>query len=151
MIVKNLSQQKESYFVAVKFLLRKEDSLLVTHDIFGAWDIPGGRIRQDQFGVPLERVLKEKIAVELGQEIEYELGSIVTTMQIERQEAGLDGQTVRIFAVCYEANYVSGDVSLGEHHDKYEWLDLNSVKLDEYEGGWIGQLGDYVQNWRASK
>ncbi len=31
---------KDLYFVAVKLLLRDGDKLLITHDIFGVWDLP---------------------------------------------------------------------------------------------------------------
>jgi aspartate/methionine/tyrosine aminotransferase len=33
---------KDTYFVAVKALLRKGDELLIIKDKFGDWDLPGG-------------------------------------------------------------------------------------------------------------
>jgi hypothetical protein len=38
--------EKDLYYVAVKLFLRNENKLLITHDIFGDWDLPGGRIRK---------------------------------------------------------------------------------------------------------
>lgn len=139
------SLAKDSYFVAVKLLLRKGSKLLIIHDIFGAWDIPGGRIRNDQFSEPLESILKAKVTEELGEDLEYELKGIEATFRVERKEAGLDNKKVRVFAVGYEAEYVRGEVKLGDHHDKLEWIDLNSVNLEDYAspGGWVEQLKDY--------
>jgi len=145
------SHQKDDYFVAVKLLLRKGDELLITHDDFGDWDIPGGRIRKDQFDTPLEQILKDKIVEELGGDTKYKLGSIKTTFRIERKEAGRDNQTVRIFGIGYEAEFLAGDIVLGEYHDKYEWINLRNVDLSEYSspGGWVEKLADYQKQVRG--
>ncbi len=99
------SMAKDEYLVAVKLLLRDGDKLLITHDVFGQWDIPGGRIRRDQFETSLEDILDGKIKEELGIELEYELGEIKATFRVEREEAGRAGSKVRIFGLGYEAKY----------------------------------------------
>ena len=58
--------EKDLYFVAVKLFLRDGSKLLITHDIFGDWDLPGGRIRKDEFNKPLESVIERKANEELG-------------------------------------------------------------------------------------
>ncbi len=46
---------KDVYFVAVKvFLQNEKGKLLITKDRFGDWDIPGGRLRENDFDVPLQ-------------------------------------------------------------------------------------------------
>lgn len=37
---------KDVYFVAVKALLRDGNKILLTHDIWDQWDLPGGRIKK---------------------------------------------------------------------------------------------------------
>lgn len=140
------SEAKDWFFVAVKVLLRDGDKLLITHDIFDAWDIPGGRIRSDQFDEPLESILDGKIRVELGSDVKYELGNIKTTFRVDRNtEVGHNGKPVHIFGVAYEATYLGGEVTLGEYHDKYEWIDLKTADLSKYasHGGWVEKLADY--------
>ena len=143
-----MSKAKENYLVAVKIILRQGTRFLATHDIYGEWDIPGGRIRKDQFATPMEKILEEKIALELGNEVTYKLGSIVETIRVEREEYGRDGEVVRIFAVCYEAEYIGGEIELGDVHDKYEWIDLRSANLEEYrtKSGWVHRLAEYQQS-----
>lgn len=142
------SMAKDNYLVAVKLLLRDGDQLLITHDIFSGWDIPGGRIRSDQFETPLEAVLSDKIEVELGADVRYQLGGIKETFRVEREELRQTVEKVRIFAVGYEATYLGGDIHLGKNHDKYEWIDLRSVNLKDYAapGGWVEQLAEYQQS-----
>lgn len=138
------SVAKDHYMVAVKLLLRDGDTLLITKDQWGEWDLPGGRIRTDQFNVPLEDILEDKVVEELGSDLKYELGEIKTTFRVERKEAGRGGETVRIFAVGYEAKYLSGEIKLGDHHEKYEWINLKTADLNDYASpsGWITQLTD---------
>ncbi len=139
------SRKKDDYLVAVKLLLRDGDKLLITHDIFGQWDIPGGRIREDQFKTPIEDILRDKVIEELGPDIKYELGDIKATFRVERAEAGRGGEAVRIFGIGYEAKYLGGEVKLGEHHDKCEWVNIKTVNLSNYTSpaGWVEQLGEY--------
>ena len=129
------SLAKDEYLVAVKLLLRDGDKLLITHDKFGQWDIPGGRIRRDQFTTPLEVILAEKVVEELGSQVKYELHNVKTTFRVERDEVGREAEKVRIFGLGYEAKYLSGNISLGEWHDIYEWIDLKSVNLEDYRTG----------------
>lgn len=135
---------KDVYFVAVKLLLRDGDRLLVTHDIFGSWDLPGGRIKKDEFGKPFEAIIERKMREELGRDVVYELGEPKVFFRVERHEQGID-MPVRIFAVGYEARYKSGEIKLGEHHDEYRWVDITDFKPEElFDGGWLAGLQEYI-------
>jgi len=137
---------KDLYFVAVKVLLRDGNKLLITHDIFGSWDIPGGRIKPDEFSKPLEDIITRKMSEELGNEVNYELGSPKVFFRVERIEQSVN-QPVRIFAVGYEAQYKGGQIELGEHHDKMEWVDVNTFSPDDYfKGGWLTGVIEYIDS-----
>ena len=43
---------KDVYFVAVKALFRDGNKILLTHDIWDQWDLPGGRIKKGEFKKP---------------------------------------------------------------------------------------------------
>ena len=137
--------EKDLYFVAVKLFLLNNDQLLITHDIFGAWDLPGGRIRKDEFDKPLESVIKRKVKEELGKNVKYSLGAQKVFFRVKRHEHGLNGQEVKIFGIGYEANYLGGEISLGDHHDKMEWVDLSTFKPESYfSGGWLTGVQEYL-------
>ena len=137
---------KDLYFVAVKLFLLDGDKLLITHDIFGSWDLPGGRIKVDEFDKPLESVIERKVKEELGPDVKYELGEPKIFFRVERAEHGLGGQMVRIFAVGYEARLKSGKPRLGDHHDKMEWVDTGTFKPEDYfTGGWLVGVKDYLR------
>ena len=139
------SQEKDLYFVAVKLLLRDDNKLLITHDIFGEWDLPGGRIKKNEFEAPLEKVIERKMKEELGQKVKYELGEPRIFFRHERAENSLSGQTVRIFAVGYEAKYLGEEIKLGDHHDKMEWVDVKTFEPEKYfTGGWLKGVKEYL-------
>ena len=137
-------KSKDLYFVAVKLFLRSGDKLLITHDIFGDWDLPGGRIRKEEFDKPLESVIERKIKEELGPNIRYELGKPLVFFRVERTEHA-NGEKVRIFAIGYEAVYKDGDIKLGKHHNQMEWVDVSTLKPEKYfTGGWLKGVKEYL-------
>jgi 8-oxo-dGTP pyrophosphatase MutT (NUDIX family) len=140
------SKSKDLYFVAVKLFIRDGDKLLIVHDIFGSWDLPGGRIKKDEFNTPLVDVITRKIHEELGDNIKIEVGEPSNVFfRVERNEAGLDGQLVRIFAVGYDAKRVSDEVEIGKHMEKYEWVNIKTFKPEEYfESGWLTGMQEYL-------
>ncbi len=136
---------KDLYFVAVKLLIRDGNKLLITHDIFGVWDLPGGRIKKDEFKASLPSVIERKMEEELGSEFKYSVGPPAVFFRVEREEHGLNNQRVRIFAVGYEALYEGGEVQLGKHHDRYEWVDIDTFNPDEYFlDGWLEGVQEYL-------
>ena len=142
--------EKDLYFIAAKVLLRDKDMLLVTHDIFGAWDIPGGRIRENEFDTPIEDIIERKIKEELGSEVRYRLGLPVATFRVERIEHNLQ-KKVRIFAVGYEAEYLGGEITLGEHHNKMKWVNIRVYDpSDDFTGGWLKGLQGYLETTRQA-
>lgn len=142
----NFESERDLYFVAVKLLMRDGNKLLITHDIFGDWDLPGGRIRKDEFDKPLETVIERKIYEELGDSVQYTVGKPVVFFRVERKEHNLDNQLVRIFSVGYEAQFKGGKIKLGEHHNKMEWVDVYSFKPEQYfTGGWLEGVQDYLK------
>lgn len=138
-----MAEPRDLYFVAMKVLLRDGEKLLITHDIFGQWDIPGGRIQKHEFEAPLPQVIARKMREEVGDEVRYELGAPKVFFRVERFEHSSQ-QTVRIFAVGYEAQYRGGTVQLGDHHDAYEWVNAKDFDASAYfEGGWLAGIKEY--------
>lgn len=139
-----MNEKKDTYFVAAKVLLRKGDSLLLTHDIFGDWDIPGGRIKPDEFDTPLEYIIARKMHEELGEDVRYTLGEPRVTFRHKRIEHST-GEEARIFALGYEAEYESGEITLGANYDRYEWVDLRSFEPSNYlKDGWLKGVLEYM-------
>ncbi len=141
------SNTKDSYFVAVKLFLKKDGKLLILKDNFNDWDLPGGRIKPDEFEVSLEKILERKIKEELGDAAVISVSRMpVVFMRHQRVEQTEGSPTVRIFALGYEGELESGEIRLSPRHTEQVWVDPHDFKPEEYfSGGWLKGVQDYVR------
>ncbi|KKU52859.1 MAG: hypothetical protein A3H69_02090 [Candidatus Sungbacteria bacterium RIFCSPLOWO2_02_FULL_47_9] len=145
-------EQKDTYFVAVKIFLQKDGKLLILKDNFGDWDLPGGRIKKDEFEKPLDEIIKRKMSEELGNDITYAIGKPVVFLRHERVEASPGNPTVRIFAIGYEGALESGEVKTSERHPEMLWVDLFSFRPEDYfKGGWLKGVQEYLSIVRTQQ
>ncbi len=139
------SEPKDLYFIAVKVFLEKDNKFLIFKDGFGQWDIPGGRIKKDEFDTPLEQIVERKMAEELGANFQYKLGKPIVFMRHERTESVEGNPTVRIFAVGYQAKFLGGEIKLASHHTEILWVDIKTGKPEDYfTGGWLRGVQEYL-------
>lgn len=137
--------QKDTYFVAVKVFLEKDGKLLILKDNFGDWDLPGGRIKKDEFEIPLDQIIKRKMSEELGADVQYTIGKPVVFMRHERVEQAAGNPTVRIFAVGYEGSLNTGTVRLSPRHPEMLWVETKSFEPKKYfTGGWLKGVQEYL-------
>jgi 8-oxo-dGTP pyrophosphatase MutT (NUDIX family) len=142
---KYAKERRDLYYVAVKAFLEKDGKLFIFKDRYGDWDIPGGRIQEHEFNVPLEQVMKRKMREELGGSVRYSLGKPVVFMRHERVEAMLK-RKVRIFAVGYKATLLGGSIRLSDQHTESLWVPVKSFNPRGYfEGGWLNGVEEYLK------
>ncbi len=138
-------EQKDTYFVAVKVFLQKEGKLFIFKDRFGDWDLPGGRIKKDEFEKPLEEIIARKMKEELGENITYSLGKPEIFMRHERQEVAPGNPVVRIFALGYLAILTGGEIKKSPQHVQIEWVDISTFNPEGYfTGGWLKGVEEYL-------
>ena len=139
--------QKETYFVAVKVFLEKDGKLLILKDNFGDWDLPGGRIKRDEFGTPLEQIVERKMSEELGTEIVYRVDDKPKIfMRHERVEAAPGNPTVRIFGLGYLGTLERGEIHLSPRHTEMRWVDPTSFIAESFfKGGWLTGVKEYIK------
>ena len=143
-----MRNEKDLYYVAVKVFLEDEQgNLLIIKDRYGEWDLPGGCLRPDDFSTPLKEVAERKIRKELGSGIRYCLHEPIVFMRHERNEVLTDRGRAnrRIFAIGYRAEFLGGEIALGQNHLKYEWVALSGFDPKRYfTGGWRKGVEEYL-------
>lgn len=140
------STDKGLFHVAIKVLLRDGDRVLLLHDIFNDWDLPGGRILPTEFGSDIEGVIKRKMSEELGKDVSYGIAEISTYFQVTRTEHDT-GEQSQISAVGFTASYLGGTIKLGDNHDQYRWVDLHSLNpTDYFKHGWEDGVSRYIES-----
>ena len=139
------NNQKGTYFVAVKVFLEKDAKLLILKDSFGCWDLPGGRIKPDEFDAPLEDIVKRKMREELGEDLKYTFDKPTIFMRHKRQEATESSPIVKIFALGYIGNLESGEIKLSPRHTEMKWVDPADFEPENYfSGGWLRGVQEYI-------
>ena len=124
-----MAQNFASYQVGLKIMLKKGDEcLFLTDTITGKIDLPGGRINDDEYEIPLASIIKREVSEELGNDLEYELGESVF-----QYRARVSGNGPYVFIIVYEASYLAGSVRLSPEHSTFRWVDKNKIELSRGE------------------
>ena len=141
-------EQKDTYFVAVKVFLERDGKLFIFKDKFGSWDLPGGRIKKDEFATPMPNIIRRKMSEEVGSGVEFEVDALPTIlMRHERIEAVEGSPVARIFGLGYRARMTRGEILLSDSHTESLWVDPKSSKLEDYfTGGWLAGVKEYLQD-----
>ena len=133
-----------------KFFLERDGKFLILKDGFGSWDIPGGRIKLDEFEASLEEVIARKIFEELGSNIKYNLGKPIVFMRHERVEKAPGNPTVRIFAIGYQATLEKGEVKMTSHHTEMLWANIKDFTPEKYfRSGRLRGVQEYLEIKRS--
>lgn len=137
---------KDPYFIAVKVFLERGDTFLIMKDKFGAWDLPGGRIKKFEFETSLPAILERKLREELGTNFSYQVDPMPSVlMRHERIEASPGNPTVRIFGLGYSARLVSGEPELSDAHTEMIWVETATfIPEDYFTGGWLTGVKEYL-------
>jgi len=118
-----------TYWAAFKILLEKDGKFLFLNTAGGGLlDLPGGRADNDEYHVPLKKILQRETREELGNKIKYSLGNII--FQYRRYASK---RKMYNLITVYGAKYISGPIKLSFEHSNYQWLDPKKYKFKEKE------------------
>jgi len=116
-----------NYHISLKILLRRGDEFLILNSQSGKFfDLPGGRIDEQDRAVPLEDILAREVREELGPNFVYKLGGPL--FQFRRHLKRTD---YHVFVPVYDAKYLSGDIKLSDEHTGFFWTKAPDFKFEE--------------------
>jgi hypothetical protein len=143
------NKHKELFFVAVKVFFTFNGKLLVLKDKFGQWDLPGGRIKINEFNKPLSAIVKRKIREELGQQINYQVNNQPNIfIRHKRKEKVGSLKEAKIFALGFKAKFLKGTINLSPAHTTYLWVSKSQILSGKLlKGGWLKGAKDYFINY----
>lgn len=106
-----------------EFLLLK--AISKNKDWHNTWDLPGGRINQDELDIGFIKIIKREIREEAG-DIKYVLRP--DPVSLAKTAYGGDGER---FFILFEAKYISGDVKTSDEHNGYIWKKIGPKDIDK--------------------
>ena len=121
------------FCVDQKAFIERDGKVLVLHDPVEGLDFPGGKIQEGEakngdaaslIG-PLQREVREETGLEI------EVGSPFAVWYHEFSPRHRN-YPKRAYLVAFRCRYVSGEVTLSDEHDGFQWVDAASYKtLDD--------------------
>ncbi len=129
MIPSEVSEKRSyaNYHVALKILLKRGDDYLFLTDAFdGFFDFPGGRIDDVEHLTSLPDIIAREVREELGENVRYTLGKPIFQYRRHRES-----KNWHVFVTVYEADYISGEITLSAEHSDFQWIHKINTNLQE--------------------
>jgi 8-oxo-dGTP diphosphatase len=124
---------KDKYQVSLKAFLRNDKGEVLflkglsTGAYAGLYDVPGGRIEDDEFAVPLLDILRREIREELG---EVETSIDLRPALVSRDALGGDNGP-RIIYLFFEGKFLGGEIKISDEHTGYVWEDPRKLDIEK--------------------
>jgi len=100
------------------FIKNRETILVVQNRSDDLWELPGGRIGQDETNKNLPTILLREIQEELGVSFQCTIGSISCAWI----RPSLKKENLFFFITGFECQYEGGDILLSPEHQNFRWV-----------------------------
>jgi 8-oxo-dGTP diphosphatase len=112
----------KQFFVGVKaVIVRDSKVLLVKSSAHDFWDVPGGRIDDDE---SIEQALRRELSEELPNHTNLRIGKLINAYRVPGSIRGDVGLTLLFYRVDVD---FSGDIILSSEHTAWEWMSFDDA------------------------
>lgn len=139
------------YQVSVKAIIRREDGRVlglngrVGGSFEGFYDIPGGRIEESEFTIPLHDIIQREVAEELGPDIRFRVSDGPVAVGRHQNKQGQ-----HVLYVFFEGVIDTADVALevSHEHEGWAWLDVSTVPLEKL---FVSGILEGMKQWYTAR
>lgn len=90
------------------------------------WDLPGGRINQDELDIGFHKIIDREIKEEAG-DIQYKLRPDPVALA----KCSYKNEATDRFFILFEAKYLGGEIKLSDEHSEYVWKKVGPQDVNE--------------------
>ncbi len=138
----------DSYQVSLKAIIIRPDGKMLGLNgkkggaFEGYYDMPGGRIDVEEFGVPFETIIRREIEEETGGlDVELEQHPIA----IGRHQSKQGYRVLYVFFIGRLSENVE-TVTISDEHEGFAWLEVDETNLEKYfVSGMLEGMKQYVR------
>ena len=143
-------QKQDFYHVSLKLLLENsEGHMLVLKardntNLAGYYDVPGGRIDEDEFTNSFEDILRREVKEEIGDaRVHIDLNPVALGRGFY---SPIGGKDIHIFYIFFKADYKGGDIRISHEHTDYLWVNPREVELERlFTSGILEGVKKYIE------
>ncbi|MFA6321997.1 MAG: hypothetical protein WCX71_00785 [Candidatus Buchananbacteria bacterium] len=124
-------QNPQTFMVSLKILLRNKKGeclIMASPDLAvsfkNCYDLPGGRINDNEVETPFIKLIDREIKEEVGENIKYKLRKdpvALTKYRFKNGDCAL--------YVLFEAKYLNGTIKISGEHTSFCWKKLNKKNI----------------------
>ncbi len=143
------------YQVSLKLIIKNKEGetliLKAAHkgSYVGFYDLPGGRIKINEFQTAFEKLLSREVREELGEKVKINVSFKPVAIGRHLIPAALikKPDDIHVLYIFFEAKYLGGKILLSKEHVSKSWVDIHKVKLDKYfKSGILEGIKMYLNN-----
>ena len=141
--------QKDFYQISLKVILKNDkNEILILKDLekssfAGFYDLPGGRIDENEFSTSFPEIINREIKEECG-DIKILLNEtpVATGRHLIPKE-----KEIHVLYLFFEAKLLEGEITISDEHQKYKWIKLDEINPEEiFKSGILEGINMYIKN-----
>lgn len=131
-------QNPHSFHVSFKLILENQKGEVLAlklpenSSMAGYYDLPGGRINTEELNDPYKSLIKREVVEELGNKVRYRLSLRPVSMARHIFFSKKLNKESYIFFIFLKAEYSGGQIQLSDEHVSYEWVKLDTRRVNKY-------------------
>ena len=123
--------QNVNFYVSLKVIIKNKKGEILClkiadrYSMAGFYDMPGGRISEDEIQEPYSKIIQRELEEEIGKKVKYKLCLKPVSVARHIYFSKSLQREAYIFMIFFEARYISGDIIISSEHKRYRWIKLN--------------------------
>ncbi|MFH1404963.1 MAG: NUDIX hydrolase [Patescibacteria group bacterium] len=123
--------KRDFYQVSLKIILKNDKGEILALNghprgsFAGFYDLPGGRIDEDEFITPFVDIIQREVKEEIG-DIKMTVNPKPVAIGRHPIPASMtsENKDLHILYIFFEANLVKGEIKISNEHDGFKWINI---------------------------
>jgi len=145
-------KENANFQVSLKVILKNKKGEILCLKIAdrylmaGFYDMPGGRISENEIREPYEKIIKRELEEEIGKKVKYKLYLKPVSFARHIYHSKTLQREACIFMLFFEAHYIGGNIEISPEHKEYRWIKLNRNNVKKlFVSGLLEGMTNYLK------
>ena len=140
------------YQISLKIILKnnKNEVLILNGcskgSYAGFYDLPGGRIDEDESDISFLDIIKREAKEEIGNvKMKINPKPIDLGRHVVPASMTSENKNLHVLYIFFEAEFISGDIAISKEHEGFKWANLKETKPEKlFKSGILEGINMYL-------